>query len=82
MWKRSHIPNPDIPSLTNHGWILADGLLQPHWFNGNELPNQLEDIEARNEEHDSGDDETDTESDAESDAESDMVGIFFDSDDE
>ena len=28
---------------------MSDGLLQSHWFDGNELPDQLVDIVARNE---------------------------------
>ena len=54
MWKKSHIHNPEIPYPTNHGWEMSDGLLQSHWFDGNELPDQLVDIAARNED-DSGD---------------------------
>ena len=52
----------------------------PHWFDGNELPDQLADISARNED-DSNDGESDMESNAESDAESDFAGII-DSDDD
>ena len=81
MWKRSHVPNSEIPNPTNHGWKMSDGLLPPHWFHGNELPDQLVDIAARNED-DSGYDESDTEFNAESDTESDVVELFIDSDDD
>ena len=74
-WKRSHIPNPEIPNPTNHGWKISDGLLQSHWFDGNELPGQLVDIAARNKD-DSGDDESNTKFNAESDVDA----LFIDSD--
>ena len=75
MWKRSRIHNPEIPYPTNHGWEMSDGLLQPHWFEGYELPDQLVDIAARNEDE-SGDDKSDTKFDAESD----VARLFIDSD--
>ena len=77
IWKRSHIPNPEIPNPTNHGWIMSGGLLQPHWFYGNKLPDQLVDIVARNED-DRGDDQSDTEFDAKSD----VTELFIDSEDD
>ena len=49
-WKRSHIPHPEIPNPTSRGWKMSDGPLQPHWFDGNKLPDQLVGIAARNEE--------------------------------
>ena len=76
MWKRSRIHNPEIPNINNHGWKMSDGLLQLHWFDGNELPDQLVDIAARNKD-DSGDDKSDTKFDAESD----VARLFIDSDD-
>ena len=38
----------DKASLRNFG-RESDRLLQPHWFDGSELPDHLEDIVARNE---------------------------------
>ena len=66
--KHSHLPNPMIPNSENCGWEKVNGLLQPHWFDGKEMPLQLEDVEVR-EESDSDMDEVS--SDAESDIMSD-----------
>ena len=54
---------------------MSDGVLHPHWFDGNELPDRLVDIAARNKD-DSGDDESDTKFDAKSDD----AALFIDSD--
>ena len=64
-WKRSHISNPDIPEPANHGWKMGSGLLRPHWFDGQEMPQQLVEISAANYTYlNSSDDESDTNSDA------------------
>ena len=32
IWKRSHVPNADIPNASEgHGWHVSDGILQPLW---------------------------------------------------
>ena len=78
--KTSHISNPSIPDPTKHGWKFTDGLLQPHLFDGSELPDQLVEI-AATDVKDSGDDSK-TESDAELDYQLDVAKIFMDSDDD
>ena len=62
-WKQSHLPNPDIPDPVNHGWILVNNVLQPHWFDDEEIPLNLADVEITDE---SDSDENEFSSDAES----------------
>jgi hypothetical protein len=32
IWKRAHIPVPEVPSPTDgHGWVMNDGVLEPLW---------------------------------------------------
>ena len=62
--KKSHIPNLIIPNPENYGWKKVNGLVQPHWFDGKEMPLQLEDVEVR---EDSDSDMDEVSSDAESD---------------
>ena len=63
IWKRSHIPNPDIPLASDgHGWTLVNSKLEPLWYNGEVLPIQLADISegsAATVADDSGDSEDD-----------------------
>jgi len=43
--KRGHIANPDLPDASDgHGWTMCDGTLEPLWFDGDVLPQQLTDI--------------------------------------
>jgi len=45
IWKRAHIPKPDIPDPTKgHGWTVDDGKIQPKWTGKNVLPTELVDI--------------------------------------
>ena len=45
IWKRFHVPNPDIPVTSNgHGWTHASGHLESLWFEGELLPWELSDI--------------------------------------
>ena len=45
IWKRAHVPEPDLPGATmGHGWTLVDGILEPLWYEGEILPQQLTDI--------------------------------------
>ena len=77
MLKKSHLQNPLIPNPEFYGWKTVDDILLPHWFDGEELPLKLKDVEVINE-SDSEDDVSDIEDDI-SDIESD---IMSDSDDE
>ena len=43
--KKSHLQSPLIPNPEFYGWIKVDGILKPHWFDGEELPLQLKDFE-------------------------------------
>ena len=45
IWKRAHITDPDIPLATDgHGWTMVDGKMEPLWYDGDVLPQQLIDI--------------------------------------
>ena len=45
IWKRLHVPNPDIPVASNgHGWTNASGKLEPLLLEGELLPWELSDI--------------------------------------
>ena len=44
IWKQAHIPNPHIPNPDRHGWSVADEKIEPIWFEGDVLPQQLVDI--------------------------------------
>jgi hypothetical protein len=45
IWKRSHIPEPDVPlPHTGHGWTQTDDHLEPLWYEGVMLPLQLSDL--------------------------------------
>ena len=45
IWKRSHIPKPDVPDVkADHGWVLKDDKPEPLWYTGDVLPQQLVDI--------------------------------------
>ncbi|XP_014667143.1 PREDICTED: uncharacterized protein LOC106808803 [Priapulus caudatus] len=42
IWKRAHIAEPDIPDVKgDHGWEVKDGKLEPLWYTGDVLPQQL-----------------------------------------
>lgn len=61
IWKVAHIANPDIPDACNgHGWTLVDQKIEPLWYEGCVLPQQLADIiesvSGRDEEDESDDD--------------------------
>ena len=45
IWKRAHIAEPDIPDVkVDHGWEVKDGKLEPLWYTGDVLPQDLIDI--------------------------------------
>uniref|UniRef100_UPI00358EEDC6 uncharacterized protein n=1 Tax=Myxine glutinosa TaxID=7769 RepID=UPI00358EEDC6 len=45
IWKRAHIPKPDVPLAHNgHGWTQTDEHLEPLWYDGTMLPAQLSDL--------------------------------------
>ena len=45
IWKRAHLVNTDIPvPIDGHGWTLVNGKLEPLWYEGHVLPQQLADI--------------------------------------
>ena len=69
IWRKSHIPNPVIMNPQDHGWKLVNGLLQPHWFYGEDIPGQLTDLEimAGSDDEESDDEESDDDSDFEAD---------------
>ena len=55
-----------IPDPEYCGWENVNGLLQPHWFDGKEMPLQLIDVEVTYD-SDSDEDEDEVSSDVESD---------------
>jgi len=60
IWKRSHIPEPDVPDVkSGHGWVLKDDKLEPLWYTGDVLPQQLIDIADDAVEPDSDDSDAD-----------------------
>jgi len=60
IWKRSHIPEPDVPDVkSGHGWVLKDDKLEPLWYTGDVLPQQLIDITDDAVEPDSDDSDAD-----------------------
>ena len=63
IWKRAHIPKPDIPDPTKgHGWTVEDGQIRPKWTGKNVLPTELVDIlETLNQEEEENEDEEDNE---------------------
>ena len=65
--KKSHLQNPLIPDPEFYGWIKVDGILKPHWFDGEELPLQLKDVEVTDD-SDSEDEDSDIDSDIMSDS--------------
>jgi len=45
IWKRSHIPEPDVPDVeAGHGWVLKDDKQEPLWYTKDVVPQQLIDI--------------------------------------
>lgn len=60
IWKKAHIANPDIPDAGDgHGWALVNQKLEPLWYEGCVLPQQLTDIAESVNTSDDGDDESD-----------------------
>ena len=44
LWRRSHVPIFDPPSPTDgQGWHLVEGKLEPLWYDGDSIPQQLVD---------------------------------------
>ena len=43
-WKLSHVHKPEIPTPTDHGWVILEGTLEPVWSEGPVLPARLVDI--------------------------------------
>lgn len=66
IWKRAHISNPEVPDPVGHGWVMVDGKLEPLWYDGRMLPQQL--VDAADASHDDN---------YESDDDSDMEDIFL-----
>ncbi len=69
IWKRSHVATPDIPGPERHGWICRNGLLVPHWFDGEEMPAQLPDSNLQVSSDEESEIEVDTDPDFSSDDE-------------
>lgn len=45
IWKRAHIANAGTPEANDgDGWALVQGRLEPLWYDGDVLPQQLADI--------------------------------------
>ena len=45
IWKRATIQHPDIPKAHHgHGWKMEESILQPIWYEGCMLPQELADI--------------------------------------
>ena len=45
IWKRGHVQNPAIPSLTDaNGWVMVNGRIEHKWYEGESLPPHLADI--------------------------------------
>ena len=52
IWERAHVANPDIPEPCNgHGWTLVEGKLEPLWFEGGVLQQQVGRLHCRFNEH-------------------------------
>ena len=68
--EKFHIQNPLILHPEFYGLLKVDGILKPHWFDGEELPLQLKDVEVTD---DSGseDEDFDIDSDIMSDSDDD-----------
>ena len=65
VWKAAGEAKPAIPSPDqDHGWIMAEEGLQPMWYEGDSLPENLQDVSEDQESHEESDD-SDTESDSE-----------------
>ena len=63
VWKRAHIAQPLVPDVRDgHGWHLVDGKLEPLWFTGSILPQQLIDIIDDQVQSDEDSDDSDPES--------------------
>ena len=59
-WKRALEAAPEIPDPEGHVWIEVDGQLEPLWFDGPLLPQQLADVaEADTSDSDDSDDDFD-----------------------
>ena len=43
-WKRSDEPHPALPSQTEHGWCLSNGVLEPVWCDEEIVPQSLVDL--------------------------------------
>ena len=50
-WKRAKEGFVDIPSLTQHGWVVEDTHIEPVWSEGPILPNGLVDVLAGGQEN-------------------------------
>ena len=75
IWKLSHIQNPEIPSPLEHGWIIINNKLKPHWVDRNTLSTSLTDILDE-------DDVLSDQNDEENFEGENMQDIFFDDDDD
>ena len=49
MLKKVHLQNPLIPNPEFYEWKTVDGILLPHWFDGEVLSLKLKDVEVINE---------------------------------
>ena len=48
IWKRAHFEKTDVAAPSDgHGWTFPDGKLEPFWYEGHVLPQQLVDIADR-----------------------------------
>ena len=58
LWNRGHIPDPDVPAPDDdQWWTPIGGKLEPLWFLGDILPENLADIMVVDHQSDNDDDE-------------------------
>ena len=70
IWKRTHIPKPEIPHpAEDHGWMIRNGRLEPWCFKGTALTASLADIPEKTEEDEMAENSYNSDDDHESDSE-------------
>ena len=73
IWKKADENFPEIPSPEDHGWVFNNDILEPHWCEGEIIPEELIDIMENNEESDTDEVIQDIESDATDESDCDLL---------
>ena len=73
VWRRALENFLEVPDVTNHGWVVVDGILEPLWCEGDLLPDELVDLLEENNNSESEEEESANECDVDDDSDYDEI---------